>query len=174
MRPQRVSLSAAGLSPWLNINRMAQGNFGVALGVKLSSGASLTYSVQHTSDPLWDPTKEWSASRATTTGTITKTNHGLSVGDWVQMDAAAPFDTAYAVASVVDANNFTITVANSGATAVARGASNLWTARVTETSGMSGQTTSKDGNYMVPPTACRLAITSYTSGFATLDVRQVG
>lgn len=174
MRPQRVSLSAAGFSPWLNINRMPQGNFGVALGVKLSSGASLTYSVQHTSDPLWNPTKEWSASRTTTIGTITQTNHGLSVGDWAQMDAAAPFNTAYAVASVVDADNFTVTVPDSGVTSVAKGASNLWTARVAETSGMSAQTASKDGNYAVPPTACRLIITSYTSGFADLDVRQVG
>jgi len=110
MRPQRVSLSAAGFSPWLNINRMPVGNFGVGLAVKLSSGAVLTCSVQHTSDPLWNPTIEWSASRTTTTGTITKTNHGLSVGDWVQMDAAAPFNTTYSVASVVDANNFTLNV----------------------------------------------------------------
>ena len=174
MRPQRVTLSAAGFSPWLNINRMPKGNFGVALGVKLSSGASLTYSVQHTSDPLYEPSREWSASRTTTTGTITKTNHGLSVGDWTQMDAAAPFNTAYAVASVVDANNYTITVPDSGVTSVAKGASNLWTARVAETNEMSAKTASADGNYAYPPTACRLSITSYTSGFATLDVRQVG
>ena len=174
MRPQRVTLSAAGFSPWLNINRMPQGNFGVALGVRLSSGASLTYSVQHTMDQLYEPTREWSAARTTTTGTITRVNHGLSVGDWVQMDAAAPFNTAYSVASVVDADNFTVTVANSGITAVAKGASNLWIARVSETSGMSAQTASKDGNYTFPPTACRLAITTYASGFADLDVRQVG
>ena len=175
MRPQRVTLSAAGFSPWLNINRMPKGNFGVALAVKLSSGASLTYSVQHTSDPLYNAsTQEWSASRTTTTGTITKTNHGLSVGDWTQMDAAAPFNTAYAVASVVDANNYTITVPDSGVASVGKGTANLWTARVSETSGMSAQTASKDGNYVVPPTACRLVITSYTSGFADLDVRQVG
>jgi len=174
MRPQRVTLSAAGFSPWLNINRMPKGNFGVALGAKISSGASLTYSVQHTSDPLYEPTKEWSASRTTTTGTITKTNHGLSVGDWTQMDAAAPFNIALAVASVVDANNYTVTVPDSGITSVAKGASNLWTARVAETSEMSAKTASADGNYAYPPTACRLAVTTYASGFVTLDVRQVG
>ena len=76
MRPQRVTLSAAGFSPWLNINRMPVGSFGVGLAVKLSSGAVLTCSVQHTSDPLYNnSTQEWSASRTTTTGTITKTNH---------------------------------------------------------------------------------------------------
>lgn len=175
MRPQRVTLSAAGFSPWLNINRLPRGNFGVALGVELSSGATLTYSVQHTTDPLYNAqTQEWSASRTTTTGTITRTNHGLSAGDWVQMDAAAPFDTAYSVASVVDADNFTITVANSGATAVARGAANLWIARVRETLDMSGLSASAEGNYAFPPTACRLIITAYTSGFAQLNVLQVG
>lgn len=175
MRPQRVTLSAAGFSPWLNINRLPKGNFGVALGVELSSGATLTYSVQHTTDPLYNAqTQEWSASRTTTTGTITRTNHGLSVGDWVQMDAAAPFNTAYSVASVVDADNFTITVVDAGAAAVTKGASNLWTARVVDTTGLAAQTASKEGSYSVPPTACRLIITSYTSGFAQLNVLQVG
>lgn len=175
MRPQRVTLSAAGFSPWLNINRMPKGNFGVALAVKLSSGATLTYSVQHTNDPLYNAsTQEWSASRTTTTGTITKTNHGLSVGDWTQMDAAAPFNTAYAVASVVDANNYTVTVPDSGVAAVARGAANLWTARVFDSTGLSAQTASKEGSYTSPPTACRLLISAWTSGFADLDVRQVG
>jgi len=175
MRPQRVTLSAAGFSPWLNINRMPRGNFGIGLAVKLSSGAVLTCSVQHTSDPLYnDSTQLWSASRTTTTGTITKTNHGLSVGDWTQMDAAAPFNTAYSVASVVDANNYTITVPDSGVASVARGASNLWTARVTDTSNMAGLSGDADGNYIVPPTACRLIVTAWTSGFVDLDVRQVG
>jgi len=174
MRPQQVTLSAAGFSSWLNINRMPKGNFGVALGVTLTSGASLTYSVQHTLDPIYTPTKEWSASRTTTTGTITRVGHGLSVGDWTSMDAAAPFNGDYAVASVTDADTYTITVANSGATAVAKGASNLWTARVKETAGMSGLTASADGNYAYPPTACRLKISAYTSGQATLDVIQVG
>lgn len=174
MRPQTLRLSAAGFSPWLNINRMPAGEFGVALHVELSNGASLTYSVQHTFDPIYTPTKEWSASRTTTTGTITKANHGLSVGDSVEMDAAAPFNQAYAVASVVDANNFTITVADSGATSVPVGWSNLWSARLVETSGMSGLTASADGNYAFPPTACRLVITSYTSGFADLTVIQAG
>lgn len=175
MRPQQVTLGAAGFSSWLNINRIpSSGSFAVALGVELTSGASLTYSVQHTMDPLYLPTKEWSAARSTTTGTITRVDHQLSVGDWVQMDAAAPFNQAYSVASVVDADNFTLTVANSGATAVAKGASNLWTARVAENSGLSAKTASAEGNYAFPPTACRLTITTYVSGKATLNVIQAG
>lgn len=173
MRPQSVSLSAAGFSSWLNVNRMPQGNFGVAFAGEISSGATLTWGVQHTYDPLYEPTIEWSASRTTTTGTITRTAHGLSVGDWVEMDAAAPFNRAYSVASIVDANSFTVTVANSGATSVAKGASNLWTARVVDHS-VTAKTTSFEGSYAVPPTAIRLNVSAYTSGNVSLNVIQVG
>lgn len=173
MRPQSVTLSAAGFSPWFNINRMPQGNFGVAFAGEISSGASLTWGVQHTYDPLYEPTKEWSASRTTTTGTITLVGHKLAVGDWVQMDAAAPFNQGYSVASVVDANNITVTVANSGVTSVAKGASNLWTARVVDHT-VTGKTTSFEGSYSVPPTAIRLNISAYTSGSVSLNIIQVG
>jgi len=173
MRPQSVSLSAAGFSPWLNINRMPQGNFGVAFAGEISSGASLTWGVQHTYDQLYEPTIEWSASRTTTTGTITRTAHSLSVGDWVQMDAAAPFNQAYSVASVVDANTFTITVANSGVTSVAKSSANLWTARVIDHT-VTAKTTSAEGSYTVPPTAIRLNVSAYTSGNVSLSVIQVG
>jgi hypothetical protein len=89
------------------------------------------------------------------------------------MDAAAPFNTGYSVASVTDANTFTITVANSGLTAVAKSASQLWTARVTEHNTLSGLTVPADGNYAFPPIAFRLNISSYTSGSATLNAIQV-
>lgn len=36
------------------------------------------------------------------------------------------------------------------------------------------QTTSKDGNYIVPVTAIRLNVTAYTSGSATLTILQGG
>lgn len=173
MRPQQTILSSLGFSPWLNINR-ASPSFAIGLGVKLSSGASLTYSIQHTFDPLYEADKEWSASRTTTVGTITKVAHGLSVGDWTKMDAAAPFNTEYSVASVVGADSFTVTVPNSGITAVARGSSNLWTARVFEHDVMTGQIASGDGSYTFPPTACRLAVTTYVSGSASLNVIQAG
>jgi len=37
-----------------------------------------------------------------------------------------------------------------------------------------GQTASADGNYQFPPRACRLNVTAYTSGSATLTVNQAG
>ena len=95
------------------------------------------------------------------------------MGDWCQMDAAAPFNQAYAVASVVDADNFTVTVADAGVASVAKSTSNLWTARVSTNSGLSALTAPAEGNYSFPPTAYRLYISSYTSGTATLNGIQV-
>lgn len=54
-------------------------------------------------------------ARATTTATITAVNHGLAVGDWTYLDWGLT-DNPYQVQTVVDANTFTVTVANSGAT----------------------------------------------------------
>lgn len=53
-------------------------------------------------------------ARATTTATITATNHGLKIGDWVYLDWDLT-DNPYQVQTVADANTFTVTVANSGA-----------------------------------------------------------
>ena len=174
MRPQSVTQSALGFSQWLNINRLVASNFAVGIAGKITSGAALTWSAQVTYDPITEATQEWSASRTTTTGTITKTGHGLSVGDWTQMDAAAPFNAAYSVASVVDANTYTITVANSGATSVAKGSSNLWTARVFEHAVLTAQTVSLQGSITVPPVAVRLNVSTYTSGSVSLNVVQAG
>jgi hypothetical protein len=53
-------------------------------------------------------------ARTTTTATITAANHGLSTGQWAYLDWDLT-DDPYLV-TVVDANTFTVTVPNSGAT----------------------------------------------------------
>ena len=53
-------------------------------------------------------------ARATTTATVTAVGHGLSVGSSVFLDWDLA-DGFYVVATVADANTFTVTVANSGA-----------------------------------------------------------
>ena len=52
-------------------------------------------------------------ARSTTTATVTATNHGLAVGDWVYLDWDLT-DGAYQVVTAADANTFTVTVADSG------------------------------------------------------------
>ena len=54
-------------------------------------------------------------ARATTTATITAANHGLKAGDWVYLDWDLT-DNPYQVQTAANANTFTVTVANSGAT----------------------------------------------------------
>jgi hypothetical protein len=61
-------------------------------------------------------------ARATTTATVTAANHGLAPGDWVYLDWDLT-DNPYQVQTVADANTFTVTVANSGATS---GAVTVW------------------------------------------------
>jgi len=51
-------------------------------------------------------------ARATTTATITLANHGLRTGQWVYLDWDLA-DNPYQV-TVVDANSFTVTVADTG------------------------------------------------------------
>lgn len=56
-------------------------------------------------------------ARTTTTATITAPNHGLTVREMAYLDfgAGGPADDSYIVQTVVDANTFTVTVADSGA-----------------------------------------------------------
>jgi hypothetical protein len=60
-------------------------------------------------------------ARSTTTATVTAANHGLSTGQWAYIDWNLTVDP-YQV-TVVDANTFTVTVANSGGTS---GAAVVW------------------------------------------------
>ena len=53
-------------------------------------------------------------ARATTTATVTAVNHQLEVGDTVFLDWDLT-DDFYTVATVTNANTFTVTVANTGA-----------------------------------------------------------
>lgn len=54
MRPIRVSVSSAAASNVLPMDQYIS-PFNLGLGVSLSAGASLTYTVQHTFDDVWSP-----------------------------------------------------------------------------------------------------------------------
>lgn len=174
--PVTRRVSSLAFSTWIPLNwRTQSANYGIGIGVILSSGASLTYSVEHTFDYIWPTQKNFSGSRSTTTVTITKVNHGLSVGSYWYTDPAAPapFAGEFAVAAITDADNFTYTVANSGATSVAFGVFEGAGARVLPHSVLAAKTATADGNYAFPCRACRLNVTTWVSGFADLIVYQV-
>lgn len=166
MRPIQQRLSAAGNAPWIPLNRYAT-SISVMLGVIFSSNKNLTASVQYTNDPLVaQPCK---ISRSTTTATLILTNHGLSVDDSVVVTGAgAPLDGTYAVASVVDQNTITYTVANSGVTAPQ--SPQVIPLRVTLHEVLQGLTADLTSNFAYPPTACRLICSSYTAGYVDLNI----
>jgi hypothetical protein len=105
-RPTRQTATAAGALPPVILNNLAVSPFNVGVGVVLSAGASLTYTVEHTFDDVFAPT----------------------------------FNPA--------------------------------TATWFPNSGLTAQTTSKDGNYTAPVAAVRLNVTAFTSGTATLVLIQ--
>lgn len=171
MRPISVKVSAAANSAWIPVNEI-QAMFGIGIGVSVTSGANLTYSVQHTFD---DPTARRlvSISRTLTTVTVTDTAHGLSVGDSVVVTGSGftGGDGTFAIASVVDANTYTYT---SGTSASSTGSDNTFVVsfRIYSHASLAAQTTRADGNYAFPIQAVRLAVTAYVSGTAEMIVLQ--
>ncbi len=173
MRPTSVRLSAAGFSPWIPINRMSN-SFGIGFGCTIESGATLTYSVQHTFDDLYAEYTDFTVARVTTTATVTQANHGLKAGDWVYIkNAGAPFDGFFEVVSITDVNNFTYTVENSGPLTASLLAS-LQKARVFDHTDIDDETGNTDGNYQFPPRAIRIRVSAWTDGFVDLTVIAAG
>lgn len=166
MRPVRQRLSSATFSPWVPMNRYPS-SFSVALGLIFSSNKNLTAQVEYTLDPLED--QPCNLSRTTTTATLKLVNHGLSVGDSVVVsEAPAPFVGTYAVASVVDQDTITYTVANSGATSAYD--AKVKPLRVFVHPVLNGITANADSNFSAPPTACRVRATAYTAGYVDFDI----
>lgn len=171
MRPTSVRVSSAAASAWIPLNRYAT-SIAIALGVVFSSNKNLTVTVDYATDPLVpQPCK---VTRVTTTATLTLVNHGLSIGDSIVVSqAGAPFDGTYAVATVTDQNVITYTVTDSGSTGAGGnlvGNPQVIPLRVQAHPVLSGITANADSNFSVPPTVCRLRCSSYTAGYADLNV----
>lgn len=175
MRAPGFSVSKGGgqgPSPWLVVDYL-QRPFVEGLFASLSfDNNAITYQVEHTPDNP-NVTVPVSISRATTVATLTRAAHGLVVGDSVTVinSGSANLDGVYPVASVVDANNLTYTVANSGATA---GAATAQAAlcRVFIDATLTAKTAKAYAANSVPVLASRINVTAWTAGTATLQVVQ--
>jgi hypothetical protein len=189
MRAVILSVGAAGSSPWCPVNQL-QNAFGIGLGAAVTSGASLTYTVQHTfDDPGPQGRRLVSVSRSGTVATVVDNDHRLSVNDAVLITGtgsavldspANTFGSSYQpatglipwdVASVIDANTYTYTVANSGPT-TDQGNTNVYSARVYPHSTMANLTARADGNYQYNVQAIRLRVTAWVSGKVDLTILQ--
>ncbi|HEX6826399.1 MAG TPA: hypothetical protein VF077_08800 [Nitrospiraceae bacterium] len=172
MRPVLVTVSGAtGFSAWVPMNRL-QWLTNASVSVVLSSGAVLTYTVQHTFDELV-PALNCQVTRSGTTATLKRADHGLSVDDSVivQGTGSSNLDGTQAVVTVADANTLTYTVANTGATADT-GDAKMVGLRVFPHAVLAGLSARANSNYAFPLSACRLAVTAWTSGAASMMILQ--
>jgi hypothetical protein len=196
MRPVKVTMNAAGFSPWVPI-AYNESWFGVGVAVILSEDASLTYTVQHSfDDPIlqYDPTNAVTIARSGTTATVTDNGplgigHGLSTGDSViiqssgstALDSPGPVLTdgitgiargtvGWNVASTPTNKTYTYLVANSGPTTDG-GNAHVARWRVFAST-LASQTARGTVTYNYPVRAIRLYISAYSAGFADMIVLQ--
>jgi len=181
MKTTQQSLSAVGKAPWLNVDYY-QTPPAVTLAGFISSGAVLTWAVQYTCDPLGsEAQRPVGISQTTTVITVTDVGtpqmgngHGLSVGDYVNIfgTGVAGVDGEYSVTTVVSATQYTVTSGTSQS--VTNSSGSVISARVFTHATLTGQTVRQTGNFAFPVRACRLQVTAYTSGVATLEIIQGG
>lgn len=172
MRPVKITQGALGSTLWTLLDKQ-QAPFNVGLGAMITSGASLTYSVQYTYDDPGANPRRVLVSRAAAVATVIDPDHRLSVGDNIVVigTGSVVLDGSFDVATIVDANTYTYTVANSGPTADVN-ASTVVSMRVYSLTALAAQTTRKDANLTIPVMAVRLNVSVYASGKVDLDILQ--
>lgn len=109
---KRKTVAAAAVGDWIPVNRRSWGSIGFTVNPQPSAAG--TYDVEFTESNLQNGTKKVPISRSTTVLTISLVNHGLAVGDDAIITESGDYDGVEVVASVVDADSFTVTVAASG------------------------------------------------------------
>lgn len=122
------TLAAVADSPWMIPNPYLL-TPGLGLGLTFSFNANLTASVQYTYDDPMQNLRQVTINRAAGVATITDNGHNLNVGDnvLISQDPSGTFGpvptpaggpvvqpASYDLATVVDANNYTVAVPNSG------------------------------------------------------------
>ena len=168
MRPKKVTVAAAAVGNWIPVSRGSPGDIGFTVHPLTSSAG--TYDVNFTQSEMQKGVLNVPISRTTTTLTITLTAHGLTTADDVILYGVLgqDYNGRFKVASVTDANNITVTVANSG-TATKANVLPIIVDTVTDFSAVSGL---KSGNIFASTTALRLNCTSVTTAGVSLYINQ--
>lgn len=178
------TLAAAGDSPWI-IPHSLPISTDIGLVLSFSSNANLTANVQYTyDDPLQNP-RGVTLTRAGTVLTINDPGHNLNVADSVAIsnpnqdpnniwDGGGPGGTSYDIATIVDQNNYTVTVANAGVLGPASGAVRSFRLLTHATlKNIAGIPPGRiDGSIDWPVGAIRLNVSAYTAGSVTLTAQQ--
>jgi hypothetical protein len=112
MKPIKQSVTNATIGGWIPTARQSYGTAGFTVHPQTSTAG--TYSVEFTESDLQKTTRV-DFTRSTTSLTINAPLHGLTALDACIVSGQGDFEGAYEVASVTDANNIVVTVADSGA-----------------------------------------------------------
>jgi len=166
-------LASAADGEWISVPHTGlQGSFGIGVGCGLSTSANLTYSVEYTMD---DPQlkQDVSITRSTTTATITFTaggtayNHGLITGDSITVAGSGDsnLDGTYSFTRTSDTAG-TYTVADTG---ISSAKAKCVTMKVFTATDFSSLTVAAQGGFVLPVTAVRSTISSYTAGQLTVN-----
>lgn len=167
MKPKKQVLTAAGNSDWIT-NDYRVSDFGVGIGVNVSSGGVLTYSIQHTFDQTDTPIS-CTIARVTTVATVTFTEpHGKSAGDSINVIGTRESNLAgvFDIATVPSDTTLTYTVSNTGS--AAENASAILYSVFNHDS-LTGLSVNADGGYSLSPSAMRISVTAFTSGNVTAN-----
>lgn len=169
--------TTGGSSRWVTVDSM-QPPFSVGLGVSVSYGStSPVYEVQHTFDQTdCNPHPVTIACTASTTVTVTDTNHGLQTGDSATISGAGNGIDGYFNVTVVNANTYTYTTTLSTYNGPAQAITNRVYphATINTTTTASGTVTRIDGNYAFPIYACRITLASGTGTVSMSVIQGVG
>lgn len=166
MRAITQRLTAVGATPLVVLTRYMW-EASVALRVSLLPSATATYNVEHTFD---DPFHVQTAAftRAGTTATFTLTAHQLASNDAVQLSPVLALNGFVGevgltqtsnLLTVVDANTFTVPVANAGPVA---GTWGVVVCRMALHDVLFNQSASAQSNYEFAPRACRVRASALT------------
>lgn len=179
-----VQLSAAGDSVWIAPGPLMLTPGGLGLALTFSSNANLTASAQYTYDDPTQTPRQVTINRAAAVATITDVAHNLNVGDSVliSQEATGTFGPAapnavpssYDVVTIVDQNNYTITVPNAGSVGPVTAMLQSFRVFIHPTLGNQVGTPPAriDGGFSWQIGAYRLKVTAYTAGTATLSGQQ--
>jgi hypothetical protein len=180
------TLSANGDSPWIIPGPMLLATT-LGLLLRFTSNANLTANVEYTySDPL-QTERAVTLARAGTVLTVTDPAHKLNAGDAVQLSNPLLdpnntwgadtlwklWGTAYDIATIVDQNNYTLTVANAGAAAATGFIRSFALLTHPVLKAITGAPPARiDSSLGFPVGAIRLNVTGYVAGSAELTVQQ--
>jgi len=166
---QTMTVTEGTVGAWQPVDRRSYGTIGFTVRPHTSSAG--TYSVNYTLSDLQRGRENCVLSRTTTTLTITYPTHGLTTADDVIISGVLGSDYGgrYKVASVVDANNITVTVADAGSATLATVA-RVVVDTVTDFSAVSGLLS---GNIFASISAIRLDATNVTTSGCEFIYNQV-